>query len=126
MLSLVRTTAEPLVTGISVVYLYVSDMARSAAFYRDVLGIPLEGDDDWQEAPLGAVRFALHRTREGIGALSSGTVHVNLQVEDVDVAAERLSAAGVEAGETMRDDWGAALEVRDPDGYRLYLYQPPR
>jgi predicted enzyme related to lactoylglutathione lyase len=126
MLPPVRTTAEPLVTGISVVYLYVSDMGRSAAFYRDVLGIPLEGDEEWQEASLGAVRFALHRTREGIGELSSGTVHVNLQVEDVDVAAARLRAAGVESGKAMRDDWGAALEVRDPDGYRLYLYQPPR
>jgi lactoylglutathione lyase len=126
MLRAVRTTAEPLVRRISVVYLYVSNMERSAAFYRDLLGIPLEGDDDWQEASLGGVRFALHRTREGIGELSSGTVHVNLEVADVDSAAERLRAAGVEVGETMRDDWGAALEVRDPDGYGLYLYQPPQ
>jgi predicted enzyme related to lactoylglutathione lyase len=41
MLRRVRTTAEPLVSRISVVYLYVSDMERSAAFYRDLLGIPL-------------------------------------------------------------------------------------
>jgi lactoylglutathione lyase len=126
MLRRVRTTAEPLVSRISVVYLYVSDMERSAAFYRDLLGIPLEGDDDWQEASLGGVRFALHRTHEGIGELSSGTVQVNLEVADVDAAAERLRAAGVEVGQAMRDDWGAALEVRDPDGYRLSLYQPPR
>jgi lactoylglutathione lyase len=126
MLRPVRTTAEPLVSRISVVYLYISDMERSAAFYRDLLGIPLEGDDDWQEASLDGVRFALHRTREGIGELSSGTIHVNLQVDDVDAAAERLREAGIEVGETMRDDWGAALEVSDPDGYRLYLYQPPR
>jgi predicted enzyme related to lactoylglutathione lyase len=122
----VRTTAEPLVSRISVVYLYVSDMERSAAFYRDLLGIPLDGDDEWQEASLDGVRFALHRTREGIGELSSGTIHVNLQVDDVDAAAERLRGAGIQVGETMRDDWGAALEVSDPDGYRLYLYQPPR
>ena len=126
MLRPVRTTAEPLVSRISVIYLYVSDTERSAAFYRDVLGIPLEGDGDWQEASLDGVRFALHRTREGIGELSSGTIHVNLEVPDIVAAAERLRAAGVEAGEVMRDDWGAALEVSDPDGYRLYLYQPPR
>ncbi len=126
MLRPVRTTAEPLVSRISVVYLYVSDTERSAAFYRDVLGIPLEGDGDWQEASLDGVRFALHRTHEGIGELSSGTINVNLEVPDIGAAAERLRAAGVEAGEVMRDDWGAALEVSDPDGYRLYLYQPPR
>jgi predicted enzyme related to lactoylglutathione lyase len=126
MLRRVRTTAEPLVSRISVVYLYVSDMERSANFYRDLLGIPVEGDGDWQEASLDGVRFALHSTREGVGALSSGTIHVNLQVEDVDSAAERLRAAGVDVGEAMRDEWGAALEVSDPDGYRLYLFQPPR
>ena len=91
-----------------------------------MLGIPLEGDGDWQEASLDGLRFALHRMREGIGELSSGTIHVNLEVPDIGAAAERLRAAGVEAGEVMRDDWGAALEVSDPDGYRLYLYQPPR
>ena len=126
MLRPVRTTAEPLVSRISVIYLYVSDTERSAAFYRDVLGIPLEGDGDWQEASLDGLRFALHRMREGIGELSSGTIHVNLEVPDIDAAAERLRASGVEAGEVVRDDWGAALEVSDPDGYRLYLYQSPR
>lgn len=126
MLRAVRTTAEPLVSRISVVYLYVSDMERSTAFYRDLLGIPLEGDGDWQEASLAGVRFALHQTHEGIGDLSSGTIHVNLEVDDVDAAAERLRAAGIGVGEPMRDEWGAALEVSDPDGYRLYLYQPPR
>jgi hypothetical protein len=47
-------------------------------------------------------------------------------VADLGAAAERLRAAGVDVGETMRDDWGSALEVADPDGYRLYLFQPPR
>ena len=126
MLRRVTTAAEPLVSRVSVVYLYVSDMERSAGFYRDVLGIPLEGDDDWREASLDGVRFALHRTREGVGALSSGTIHVNLEVADIDAAAERLRAAGAEVGETMRDDWGSALNIADPDGYRLYLFQPPR
>jgi predicted enzyme related to lactoylglutathione lyase len=126
MLRRVRTTADPLVSRISVVYLYVSDMERSASFYRDVLGISLEGDGDWQEASLDGVRFALHRTREGVGPLSSGTIHVNLQVADIDDAAERLRAAGVDFGETMHDEWGSALELSDPDGYRLYLFQPPR
>ena len=53
MLRSMATTAAPLVRNVNVVYLYVSDMERSAAFYRDLLGIPLEGDDDWQEARLG-------------------------------------------------------------------------
>jgi catechol 2,3-dioxygenase-like lactoylglutathione lyase family enzyme len=119
------TAAAPLVTKVNVVYLYVSDMERSVAFYRDLLGIALEGDEDWQEATLGGLRFALHHTHEGIGELSAGTVHLNFEVEDVDDAADRLRAAGIAAEESMRDEWGAALRVRDPDGYALYLFQPP-
>ena len=59
------TATEPLVRTVSVVYLYVSDMERSLAFYRDVLGIPLGGDADWQEATLGGTRSALRACRAG-------------------------------------------------------------
>ena len=119
------TDTTPLVSRVSVVYLYVTDMERSLRFYRDLLGIPLEGDEDWAEAALGGTRFALHATHEGIGELSEGTIHVSLEVADADAAAERLRAEGVETRDTMRDEWGTALEVVDPDGYRVYLFQPP-
>jgi lactoylglutathione lyase len=125
MLRLMTTATGSLVRGLSVVYLYVSDMERSLAFYRDLLGIPLEGDADWQEAKLGETRFALHGSHEGIGHPSSGTIHVDLEVQDIDAAADRLRAAGVEVAETMRDEWGAAAKLVDPDGYELYLFQPP-
>ena len=119
------TTVEPLVQRLNVVYLYVLEMERSVAFYRGLLGIPLEGDDDWQEASLGGTRFALHRTHEGIGQLSAGTIHVNLEVADLAAAVGRLRAAGIPVEETMRQEWGAAAKVVDPDGYELYLFQPP-
>jgi len=125
MLRRMGTAVEPLVRRLNVVYLCVSDIARSTVFYRDLLGVPLEGDDDWQEASLRGTRFALHRVHEGIGELSSGTVHVNLEVADLGAATERLRAAGVEVEETMREDWGAAARIVDPDGYELYLFEPP-
>ena len=126
MLRAVGTTTEPLVRRLNVVYLYVSEMERSLEFYRDLLGIPLEGDGEWQEASLGETRFALHLAHEGIEPLSSGSLHMNLEVADLDAATERLRAAGVEVEETMREDWGAAASITDPDGYELYLFQPPR
>jgi lactoylglutathione lyase len=125
MLPRVSATTEPLVRALNVVYLYVSDMERSLAFYRDLLGIPLRGDGDWQEASLGGTRFALHRAHAGVPELSAGTIHVDFEVNDLSEATERLRAAGVEVKETMRDDWGAAAEVLDPDGYGIYLFQPP-
>jgi len=125
MLRAVGTTTEPLVRRLNVVYLYVSEMERSVRFYRDLLGVPLEGDGDWQEASLGGTRFALHLAHDGVGPLLAGTIHVNLEVADLDGATERLRAAGVAVEETMRDDWGAAARITDPDGYELYLFQPP-
>jgi lactoylglutathione lyase len=126
MLPRVSTATDALVRRLNVVYLYVSDMQRSLSFYRDLLGIPLEGDEHWQEAQLGSTRFALHLAHEDVGPLSSGTVHVDFEVADLEAATERLRTAGVDVAETMRDDWGAAAEVSDPDGYRLYLFEPPR
>ena len=115
------------VSGISVVYLYVSDMEGSLAFYRDLLGIPLEGDEHWAETTFpGGTRFALHAAHEGVGKLSSGTVQVDFAVDDADAAAELLRERGVEVRETMRDEWGTAVEVVDPDGYAINLFQRPR
>jgi lactoylglutathione lyase len=118
------TAARPLVSRINVIYLYVRDMERSLGFYRDLLGIPLHGDEHWQEAALGGARFALHKAHDGVAELSSGTIHLDFEVADVDEAAERLRAAGVDVRKTMRDDWGAAVEVVDPDGYSIQLFQP--
>ena len=116
----------PLVTRLNNVYLYVRDMERSRAFYRDLLGIPLEGDEHWVEATLeGGTRFALHATHEGVGELSSGTIHVDFEVAGADAAADRLRRAGVHVRESMRDEYGTAFEVVDPDGYRIYLFEPP-
>jgi catechol 2,3-dioxygenase-like lactoylglutathione lyase family enzyme len=116
--------ADPIVSRINVVYLYVRDLGRSVAFYRDLLGIPLEGDEDWAEATLpGGVRFALHATSDA-GELGSGTLQVDLEVADLVEAVERLRGAGIRVGEIERDFWGGACDFLDPDGYRLQLYQP--
>lgn len=107
-------------------YLYVRDMPRALEFYRDILAIPLEGDAHWTEATFpGGTRFALHALHDGVGAPSSGTIHLDFEVADVDAAAARLRDAGVEVRETMRDVWGTAIEVVDPDGYLIYLFEPP-
>ena len=120
------TQARPLVSRLNVVYLYVRELERSLAFYRDLLGIPLQGDGNWAQAQLGSTRFALHLAHEGVDDLGSGTVHLDFEVASIDEAVERVRAAGVEVHETMRDEWGAAANVVDPDGYRIALFEPPQ
>ena len=115
---------------IGLVYLYVTDLARSYAFYRDLLGIPLEADAEdphWAEATLdGGVRFAIHLAPGGSAPQTPGTVRVNFEVDDIDAEAERLRAAGVSIGEVEREPWGSMVEVIDPDGYAVELYARPR
>jgi catechol 2,3-dioxygenase-like lactoylglutathione lyase family enzyme len=125
MLRLMTTDVQPVVKGLSVVYLYVRDLDRSLAFYRDVLGIPLEGSDEsWVEATLGSTRFALHALHAGADEPRSGTIHVDFAVDDIDEAAARLEAAGVSVGEIQRERYGSHCTFRDPDGYELELFQP--
>jgi catechol 2,3-dioxygenase-like lactoylglutathione lyase family enzyme len=125
MLRSVSTEVEPLVKGLSVVYLYVRDLDRSLAFYRDVLGIALErSDEQWAETTLGSTRFALHA-----GAASevrSGSIRLDFGVGDIDAAAARLRAAGVDVREIHREAYGSHCTFVDPDGYELELFQPAR
>jgi lactoylglutathione lyase len=125
MLGCVTTEVEPLVKGLSVVYLYVRDFERSVAFYRDVLGLTFDVGDGWAEVKLaGGMRFALHAAHEGVDGFSSGSMHLDFAVDDVDAAAARLRAAGVQVGEIFREPYGSHCTFVDPDGYELELFQP--
>ncbi len=128
MLRRMATEVTPLVSRVNVVYLYVRDIERSLAFYREVLGLPLErhdSDPNWAEATLEqGLRFALHAAHGDMQPLG-GTVRVNFEVDDVDAAVDRLQAAGVEVGEIFREQYGSHVEFVDPDGYRFDLFEPP-
>lgn len=120
-----KAAGRTLVTGLSVVYLYVKDMQRAQTFYRDVLGVPLTVDDHWAEANLGGVRFALHEWHEGAPEPGESGIKVDLEVQDIDAAAEHLRAHGVALGEIFREPYGSFCTFVDPEGYRLELFEPP-
>ncbi len=129
MLRAMATDVTPLVSRINVVYLYVRDVERSLAFYRDVLGLPLEhhpSDPHWAEARLpNGLRFALHGWSGGGDEPGGGAVRVNFEVDEIDAAVERLRGAGVEVGTIHREQYGAHAEFVDPDGYRFDVFQAP-
>jgi lactoylglutathione lyase len=125
MLRRVTTEVEPVVKGLSVVYLYVRDLDRSVAFYRDVMGLSLDVSEGWAEAFFpGGTRFALHALPDGAAEPRMGTLHLDFAVDDIDAAAARLRDAGVEVGEIFRRQYGSHSTFVDPDGYELELFQP--
>lgn len=51
-----KVAAPPLVSRINLVYLYARDVPRSAAFYRDVLELPMEVEESAITGRRGACR----------------------------------------------------------------------
>lgn len=107
------------------VQMRVSDLDRAVRFYQETLGFELRLRSDtlqWAELTFGMPNVAV-----GLGAgaevKGSGSVSLNLGVEDVDAARTALEAKGVEfAGPTMTvPDKVKLAEFSDPDGNRIRL-----
>mgnify|MGYP000016120155 CR=1 FL=1 len=127
------------VTGFDHLVLRVRDVDRSVAFYRDVLGLPIECLDEYRA---GTRPFP--SARVGAGTLIdlvpdptydpdaaqrvAGFLHLCLRIGDrLDAVLSALRTHGVElVEETPMVRLGAtgyarALYVRDPDGYVVEL-----
>jgi lactoylglutathione lyase len=105
--------------------LFVSDMARSVAFYRDLVGLkPGMESPDWSEFVMEGCKLALHKSAGGAlpavenGKIPAGHCHPGFNVEDLDEFARRMEKAGVEVMQPIRrEPFGARMGVwRDPDG----------
>lgn len=112
----------------------VSDMARSVAFYRDLLGIPLKFESpDWTEFLTGTTTLALHGgglvpepSAQGNGDKYAGTCSIGFNVEDVDKTYQELKAKGARfvMPPTQREGEGIKLAVCiDPDGLPIAFAQ---
>jgi catechol 2,3-dioxygenase-like lactoylglutathione lyase family enzyme len=107
------------VLGIHEIAFEVRDLERSIAFYRDVLGLPLYSRGPQQAwFCIGTQRLALFtRDRPGSGQ------HFALLIppEKAEQARDALIAHGFPE-ETMQQDDGFSVYVRDPDGNKIELY----
>ncbi len=109
--------------------LLVTELSRSLEFYRDRLGFT-EVDRGAANAVLssGTTRLVL-REVTGAQPISRRLVHVNLDVDDIQSAYQRLRESGVRFTYPPRVvNRGSKLEVwaaafRDPDGHGIALTQ---
>ena len=114
------------------VILYVADLGRSIAFYRDVVGLPFKFEDNgYAEFATEGTRFSLFERARlpdlvGRAATPGGPGgEVAFLVDDVDAEAERLRAGGAEilSGPVDRA-WGQrTVHLADPDGFVVELAQ---
>lgn len=113
------------------IIVYVSDMQRSTAFYRDVLGLPLKfTSPGWTEFATGETTLALHTTGDHKlpphhGRPPAGQAHIGFMVDDIQTAYETLKTQDVHFSlPPQKQPSGVTLAVlHDPDGLGITLQQ---
>ncbi len=140
-MQIVLMNRPPPIEGIVETILYVADMARAIAFYRDELGLePMTGDLERFQAFSAGERQVLLLFKQG-GTLKptevpggvipphdgTGPHHIGFAIP---VAAyepwlERLRGRGIAIeSETKWERGGRSMYFRDPDGHLLELITP--
>jgi lactoylglutathione lyase len=105
------------------VIVFVSDMDKSLAFYRDVLGFPVKHQSHkWTELGTGETTLALHLA-DAAGhphthaTMPAGHCHVGLTVPDLDAFHAEMTDKGVKCLQPpKKEDFGSLAIYADPDG----------
>ena len=114
--------------------LFVKDLDRMTAFYRDILQLqPVEDTrlGNWVEFKCDGARFSLHAIPPAIAASihidwpprprEQGGIKLTFLVRDVHSTLERITAMGLPL---LQRPWGATDAV-DPEGNVFALSAPP-
>ena len=107
---------------------YVSSMDAAVRFYSEVLELPLTNryDDHLATVEAGSLVIALHpQTPRTPKPGTKGSVALGLVVDGaIDRVVSRLAGRGVRvAGELVRSDLRGFVEIEDPDGNTIYLWE---
>ena len=102
----------------------VSDLGRSMAFYRDVLGLPLRFESPgWSEFATEGATLALHvgrgsgPEREDPRETPAGRCRPGFSVPDLDAFHRRMTERNVPCVQEPREVFGARVaQYLDPDG----------
>jgi lactoylglutathione lyase len=113
---------------VSYAIVFVSDMQRSVAFYRDVCGLPLKFDSpQWSEFATTGATLALHAS-EVPGAAgdedplktAAGRCRPGIAVPDLDAFHARMVEQNVTCIQQPKDLFGSRLaQYLDPDGLAI-------
>jgi lactoylglutathione lyase len=119
------------------IVIYVSDMQRSVAFYRDTLGMSLKfASPGWSEFVTGSTALALHKSlnmpqdaaspsTKPEGLPMAGQANIAFVVDDLQAIYETLKAQDVYFSvPPQKQPTGRTLAVlHDPDGFGITLQQ---
>jgi predicted enzyme related to lactoylglutathione lyase len=120
------------ITGVGGVFFKAKDPKALAAWYRDVLGLPLE---PWGGAMLRydapkhppVLTWNAFAASTNYFAPSTADFMINYAVDDMDAFLARVQAKGVEILKRQDDDQnGRFAWIVDPEGHKIELWEPRR
>jgi catechol 2,3-dioxygenase-like lactoylglutathione lyase family enzyme len=119
------------ITGVGGVFFKAKDPKALAAWYRDVLGLPLE---KWGGAALRydapghppALAWNAFPATTSYFAPSTGDFMINYAVDDMDALLTRLREKGVTILKRDDDANGSFAWILDPEGNKIELWEPKR
>ena len=114
--------------------IFVSDMARSVSFYRDVLGLPLKFESpEWTEFATEGATFALHKSdgsnpdNDNTQLEPAGRCRPGFQVPNLEEFHKRMVEKNVPCSQEPTEVFGARIaQYVDPDGLVLGVGEEPR
>ena len=114
-------------TKVGYVILYSRDVEKSAAFYRDRLGIPVKmASPEWTELATEGFTLALHRHDDPVAAAANQATVV-FDAADVRATHAALRESGLDLSD-LKEVWrggpvvGLSSDFADPDGNRLSVH----
>ena len=119
------------VTGIGGVFFKARDPKALAAWYRDVLGVPVQA---WGGAALRydapghppAAAWSAFAASSNYFAPSTSEFMIDYAVDDLDALVKRLHEKGVAILKQSDDENGRFAWIVDPEGHKVELWEPRR
>jgi lactoylglutathione lyase len=119
---------------LSYAIVFVSDMGRSVAFYRDIIGLPLKFESPgWTEFATQGATLALHASeapntsRDDPHKIPAGRCKPGFSVPDLDAFHNRMIEKNVTCVEAPRAVFGVRLaQYLDPDGVGISVSEERR
>jgi lactoylglutathione lyase len=124
------------INDVGAIILFVADLARSKAFYRDVLGLDVEFEDDesvgFKIKGLAFIVLQVDRARVQLRGeptatpRSAATAFLTTFTGDVDALHADLAGRGIDFFQDPADQpWGVRTAYfKDPDGHVWEIAQP--
>jgi predicted enzyme related to lactoylglutathione lyase len=113
------------VLGIGGYFLRAADPETLGAWYREYLGLDVDGNGVWRPEAGVTVFATFEFETEYFGSRAQQTM-LNFRVRDLDAMLSQLRATGANVAEETQDMEGVGRFgwVTDPEGNRVELWQP--